>query len=62
MLSQWNNNWYLDMDFNSKVCVLCIVVLEVWRAAFFLEAEPSIVNPVNKFYSLSKRILFSKDA
>ena len=47
------NNWYLDMDFNSKVCGLWIVVLEVWKAAYFFESWPSIINPVNKLYSVS---------
>ena len=34
------------------------------RQLIFLEVVPSIVNPVNKLYSLAykvKRILFSKD-
>ena len=44
------------MDLNSKVCGLQIVVLDVWKAAFFLEVVPSIVNPVNKLYSLAYKV------
>ena len=34
-LFQWSNNWYLVMDYNSKVCGLLNVVLQVWKAAYF---------------------------
>ena len=44
------------MDLNSKVCGLQIVVLDVWKAAFFLEVVPSIVNPVNKLYSPAYKV------
>ena len=32
------------------------MVLDVWKAAFFLEVVPSIVNPVNKLYSLAYKV------
>ena len=44
------------MELNSKVYGLQIVVLDVWKAAFFLEVVPSIVNPVNKLYSLAYKV------
>ena len=54
-LFQWNNNWYLDMDFASMRPINCGFRC-LKGSLCFLEVVPSIVNPVNKLYSLAYKV------